>query len=293
MSADTPDRPEILVGYDGSPATALALRVGAAVFPRHHAVVTHLWAPPYTAPALRGEALRRAATLDQLAEIVEREGADEAERIAADGAALAAAAGWDAEPLALRRFGDPGFELARIADERRPAAVVAGSRGLGGARALLGSTSDALVHYSPVPVLVVPGYVPSHDLERAAGGPVLVADDGSDSAAQALAAARSLLPDRETVVVTVGRDDDESAAPDAGRVVVPPRGVVTSARAVADALAAEAQRRGAAAIVVGSRGRSAVRELLLGSVAKAVLHHADRPVLVVPHARWDGDAAER
>ncbi|WP_092197969.1 universal stress protein [Blastococcus tunisiensis] len=43
--------------------------------------------------------------------------------------------------------------------------------------------------------------------------------------------------------------------------------------------------RGAAVIVVGWRGRSASRWLLLGSVAKATLHHAHRPVLVVPTPR--------
>ncbi|MDQ4118714.1 MAG: universal stress protein, partial [Actinomycetota bacterium] len=39
----------------------------------------------------------------------------------------------------------------------------------------------------------------------------------------------------------------------------------------------------AGVLVVGSRGRSAVREVLLGSTALAVLHHADTPVVVVPH----------
>lgn len=37
----------------------------------------------------------------------------------------------------------------------RTDAVVVGSGGLGDARALLGSTSDGTVRYSPVPVLVV------------------------------------------------------------------------------------------------------------------------------------------
>jgi nucleotide-binding universal stress UspA family protein len=35
-------------------------------------------------------------------------------------------------------------------------------------------------------------------------------------------------------------------------------------------------------IVLGSRGRSGVESALLGSVSTAVMHHAKRPVLVVP-----------
>jgi nucleotide-binding universal stress UspA family protein len=54
------------------------------------------------------------------------------------------------------------------------------------------------------------------------------------------------------------------------------------AEPIAEALVACAAEQDAALVVVGSRGRSAGREILLGSVAMGVLHRALRPVLVVP-----------
>jgi nucleotide-binding universal stress UspA family protein len=47
-------------------------------------------------------------------------------------------------------------------------------------------------------------------------------------------------------------------------------------------LLAKADEIDAAAIVIGSDGQGAVKSALLGSVSAGVLHHAHRPVLVVP-----------
>ena len=51
---------------------------------------------------------------------------------------------------------------------------------------------------------------------------------------------------------------------------------------LAATILAEADEVGASAIVLGSRGLTGVKSLLLGSVSHAVLQHADRPVIVVP-----------
>lgn len=55
-------------------------------------------------------------------------------------------------------------------------------------------------------------------------------------------------------------------------------------RSVASAILAEAADSGAQAIVLGTRGLTGIKSLLMGSVSHAVAQHADRPVIVVPSA---------
>jgi nucleotide-binding universal stress UspA family protein len=61
------------------------------------------------------------------------------------------------------------------------------------------------------------------------------------------------------------------------RIAVRDEGVAGAILAVADELDADA-------IVVGTRGLTGLRSMLLGSVSHAVLHHANRSVIVVPSA---------
>jgi hypothetical protein len=133
-----------------------------------------------------------------------------------------------------------------------------------------------------VPVRVVPPLILPAEREAVASGPILVGDDGSAGAAGAFDAAAALFGERELRRVRVQFDEDPDAPTGADTVTVAPLGVASSGRAVGDAILRQAGAAGAAAIVVGSRGRSAASEIVLGSVAMAVLHHADRPVVVVP-----------
>ena len=62
---------------------------------------------------------------------------------------------------------------------------------------------------------------------------------------------------------------------------------------IADAIIAVADELDAAAIVVGSRGLTGVKSLLLGSVSHGLIQHADRPVIVVPSAEVSAARAHR
>lgn len=53
---------------------------------------------------------------------------------------------------------------------------------------------------------------------------------------------------------------------------------------VADTILSEAGEVGAGAIVMGTRGLTGLKSMLLGSVSHALIQHADRAVIVVPSA---------
>jgi nucleotide-binding universal stress UspA family protein len=275
----TADATRLLVGFDGSRDATAAIEYGALLFPEAQARIAHIWMPPFTAHP-SPELLRRAGTIDGLTRLLQEQGRSRSEEVTREGVAVAVAAGWDAEPASVRSFGNEGLELAHLAEQTHPDALIVGARGLSGIRALLGSVSDAVVHYSPVPALVVPPTEPA----CAGSGPVLVGYDGSAGADGALTAARALWPERSHVVASVGCEAVEALSADRTleTAVLSPHGVTGSARAIADALAEHARDIGAAVVVVGSRGRSVHREILLGSVAMATLHHTHRPVLAVP-----------
>ena len=180
--------------------------------------------------------------------------------------------------------------------------LVVGTRGWGSRVDLsLGSVGAYCARHSVVPVALIPPVIPTlHDhLE------VVVGFDGSDHARTALAwvlthVRRSakvtvvrafmsasvvgdpLSPPPETSEASARREledgvtavlEDLPAHPSVELLALPgdPREVLRTAGADADVL------------VVGSRGHGVLDQLLLGSVAAALVHHPTIPTIVVPH----------
>ncbi|MFD0524382.1 universal stress protein [Paractinoplanes durhamensis] len=193
----------VMAGYDGSIAAGEAIGVAARLLPRAHAWISYLWVPPFADEAMRRRLWHGTSRVDEFVAAVEREGSAEAARIAGMGAALAGAAGWEAETLVERGYGGEGAQLAELAEKLEPDLLVLGSRGLGGAHAVLGSVSDMAVHYAPRPALVVPHPLLVDEHATVADGPVLVGWDGSAGARQALTVAQSLFDGRRILLAAV------------------------------------------------------------------------------------------
>lgn len=201
--------------------------------------------------------------------------------------------------------GAPPERLAELARERGAEEIVVGSRGMGRFAAALGSVSHALLTYADHPVVVVPAGAAdhpraAHEHERCT---VVVGYDGSppSRAALAYAARRAARGGRIVAVHAFQPAPDWLGSPDYQRALdahqIQGRDLLRSLDARSDlgaelvtsllegpparAIVAAADARDADEIVVGSRGFGRVRGVL-GSVSHAVLHEADRPVVVIP-----------
>jgi nucleotide-binding universal stress UspA family protein len=147
-----------------------------------------------------------------------------------------------------------------------------------------------------------------------ADGPLVLCYDGSEDAGHAIQYAGELFAGRRALVVTVWRPTvalgglgmagetagmvdffelDQAAAEHGRRVAEEGVRIAQSAGLDADPVAVKAtgsvwkaivetaDRHDAATIVMGSRGLTGVRSMLLGSVSNGVVHHAERPALVI------------
>lgn len=120
----------------------------------------------------------------------------------------------------------------------------------------------------------------------------MIGYDGSDFAKHAIEEAGRLFPGGRAIVANVFPSGAESVAAAAIGVA---EGVLRQAAdrlhegvppgaegSTWSALKRVAEEEDASAIVVGSRGLSGFKEMLLGSTSSGLLHHSTRPVVVVP-----------
>ena len=180
--------------------------------------------------------------------------------------------------------GDARVEILHVAEERRADLVVLGARGLGRVQRLLGgSTSLAVARYAPCPVAVVQGR--SRPLER-----VLVAVDESPAsrAAVGFLSQFDLAAGIPVILLHVSLKNVHAATEPLlaeAESVLKARDCSVE-RMVVDGDAAQeivrvARERDVDLVVLGARGLRTFGRLFLGSVSEAVLHHADRAVVIV------------
>ena len=281
---------EIMVGYDGSAGSAEALEwaVREARLRGVPLTVCVGWTPGYTAAG---------ADAADTALPVEQPGAVDPARVHAE-AVLARgvrrAQAWDSavEPRPLLVCAPPARALCEQCAGTDM--LVVGSRGLGGFTGLLlGSVGLQVAAHAPVLVTVVrgrwrpvPGQYPP---------PVVVGTDGSPASQAALDFAVEEAALRDVPLVAVCALSDAAGVfgtarkmeadfitamgkvqADHPEVLVQKRVEQGAPRSALLAAASHGQL-----LVVGARGRGGLREMTLGSVSLAVLHHAACPVTVV------------
>jgi nucleotide-binding universal stress UspA family protein len=143
----------LLVCYDGSDDAKYAIETAATLFPGGCALVISVW------QRLAGiDSINWAGEPAGLINSVEldRAAAEHGAQLAEQGARIAHEAGMDAQPLAVEALGPIWKMIVEAAAAHDASAIVIGSRGLTGLRAmLLGSVSSAVVQHAGRPTLVI------------------------------------------------------------------------------------------------------------------------------------------
>ncbi|MEO3873849.1 universal stress protein [Nonomuraea sp. B12E4] len=280
----------ILVGYDESPASTLALcwAVDEARLRRSSILVCHAWQWPYPRRLVEPEVL---AQVEGIAARVLDEGVGHVRRLAPD---------VDVQPRLIR--GTASTVLLQAAHEAEM--TVLGSRGQGGFEDLqVGSAAVQVPAHSVRPVIVVrPDAMPAGDRTR-----IVVGVDGSPASLAALAFALDEAALRDGAVTTIccWRDYGLPAGPDRQPFVdslAIREGAEVRFREVTSHLTsrhpkvpvttefvAERPQRAlldstkdATLLVLGNRGNDSPPCLLLGPVTQTALAQARCPVAVTP-----------
>ncbi|MFN7876461.1 MAG: universal stress protein [Pirellula sp.] len=205
----------------------------------------------------------------------------------------------------VERSGHAANEIIEWTERNPTDLLVVGARGAGFvSRLLLGSTSDSVVSHCKASVLVVR---PAKHPENIEYSPhVTVAWDGSDSAKAALDYLKTwkLTPDSRISILSVlprPRDLSEEIVYDSKHVQEQKLQLdeiskafrqhyhnvdthVVESSTAASTIVGFADRHSSSLLVIGDKGRSAIQRILIGSVARHILHTATCSVLMVKKA---------
>ena len=286
----------VVVGLDRSPQAWAALKYGAALAERRHLPLKllHAYEPSQFGPS-------PVAWNPDVPKVLR----NAAERLIGDAADLVSV--FHPEVLVEVRL-EPGSAVEQLIEESaRAHAVVVGARGAGGFPELLvGSVTMHVATHASGPVIAVP--TPADEAIRPRG--VVVGVDGSAASEAAVGFAFDAAADLDEPLTAVHAWYDVTRT-GVGRMMpmtYDPAEIAADERLrLAEALSGwqekfpdvRVQRKvllghpvpallraasGARMLVVGCRGRGAVRSVVQGSVSHGVLHHAKVPVAVVHSA---------
>ena len=145
-----------LICYDGSSDAGNAIEEAGELLGGGRALVLYLWMPP-SALLLAGRIVAEDHPLGPAITEFDSTAQEEAEKVAAEGVALASRAGFDATPRVERASHGIWRAIVRIAEEEDARVVVVGSHGRSlASSAVLGSVSHGVVNHCKRPVLLAP-----------------------------------------------------------------------------------------------------------------------------------------